>query len=318
MIDGQQRLTTIFVLLAAIRDKIKIDDEDHGEGFHNTWIINQYQIGDDRLKLLPTKWDQQSFMSVIEPHQYDSLLGTVYNPRSKIILAYNYFKTCLGDKPDLDIKNLRDSITSRFKVISILLGFDDDQYRIFETLNSAGLRLSQADLIRNYLFMKVRKEDQESFYEKFWQLMQKIVGEIYMDQFFRHFLMKNGFNVNEKEVFDTVHKLSSDMNVHEYLQDLLNHAQIYAKLLEPDRYEKDEAILNMLERLNSIKATTAYPFLLRIYYDYSQGQNLDKQQFLAVLKLIENFLIRRFVRIRRDVGRLFSGFTIAIPIIPVL
>ncbi|HET7148862.1 MAG TPA: DUF262 domain-containing protein [Candidatus Nitrosopolaris sp.] len=165
LIDGQQRLTTIFILLATLRNKIRENDQMQPKVFtiHVSNInINREMIVSNFLLLNGIR-NQLHFLFLIQPYQHDSILRTAFNSKSRVILAYNYFKNCLDEQPDLDIRKARETLSSRFKVVSILLAYEDGPYRIFETLNSTGLILSQADLIGNHLFMKVRKEDQSMF-----------------------------------------------------------------------------------------------------------------------------------------------------------
>ena len=294
LIDGQQRLTTIFILLAALRDRIKINDLNRSDKIHKKWIINEHESEDDRLKLLPTLWDRNAFKSIIEPSDGD--LDTTSSNSSKIISAYDFFEDCLKENPDINMEKLIDILISKFIIITIgLKESEDNAYRIFETLNHRGTDLYEADLIRNYLFMRVKKDEQEKIYEKYWHSIQNSVGENKLTAFFRDFLMKDGSIVNLKEVYATFLKLQiNTSNVLEYLRKFRDYAIIYARLMNPGDKEENESLREKLERLNRIKATTTYPFLLNIYYEY-KNQRFNLPDFIIILNMVENFLIRRFI-----------------------
>jgi hypothetical protein len=143
--------------------------------------------------------------------------------------------------------------------------------------------------------MKVKKEEQETIYRRYWHPIQNSVGYNNLTSFFRHYLMMSGSHVNQKEVYSAFLKRPIDAsNVINYLVEFRKFAAIYAKLLEPEQNEKNSEVRERLERLNRIKATTTYPFLLNIYNDY-QKVKLDSRQIVTILSMVENFLIRRFI-----------------------
>ncbi len=178
--------------------------------------------------------------------------------------------------------------------MSIVLDSTDDPYLVFESLNAKGRPLTQADLIRNYFFMLIPINDQENIYNQDWLPMQESLEEN-LSEFIRHFLMKDGSIVKQNEIYSSLKdKVSqSNVNVIDYIRELKIYSTYYKKLLKPE-LESDESIKKMLTRLNRIEVTTAYPLLLNFYHDYS-GEKLSRDDFIEILKILENYLIRRFI-----------------------
>lgn len=173
-----------------------------------------------------------------------------------------------------------------------MLDPDDNPHLVFESLNAKGRPLTQADLIRNFFFMRIHIKEQETVYEQYWKPMQGSLGEN-MTEFIRHFLMKDGLNVKQNEIYFSVKEITSKNDALEYMKNLSLFSSYYVKLLAPSK-ESNKKVERTLSRLNRIEATTVYPFLLNCYHDYNQNRISDVQ-FVEIISIIENFLIRRFV-----------------------
>ena len=280
LIDGQQRLTTVFVLMAVLRDqKGELADE-----IHNTLLVNQYKKGDDRLKLLPTQFDRTAFHALIE--------GKAENGNgTQIIRAYQYFGRQFK-KNDFDIAKFKKIVTNYLSLVSIVLDPDDNPHLVFESLNAKGRPLTQSDLIRNYFFMRIHVDQQDKEYSHFWQPMQLALGEN-LTEYIRHFLMRRGVRVNKSDVYLALKDQVGIDNAIGYLQELARFAGYYEKLLLPEK-ESDPLIRLGISRLNRIEVTVAYPLLLNVYDDY-QANRITASQFADILNVLENFMIRRFV-----------------------
>ncbi len=192
LIDGQQRLTTIFILLALLRDKAKKNhQEELAEEINDTLLINRYKKGTDHYKLQPTQIDRESFRELLHS-------GTNHT-QNKISEAYSFFNRQLT-KSGLDGETIKKVITSNVSVISIVLDQEDDPYLVFESLNAKGRPLTQSDLIRNYFFMKIHTNEQESIYAQYWEPMQIALGNS-LTECIRHYLMKDGTFVKQSDVY---------------------------------------------------------------------------------------------------------------------
>jgi uncharacterized protein with ParB-like and HNH nuclease domain len=288
LIDGQQRLTTIFILLAAIRDKAKSFPGTLAAEIQELFLTNRFKEGDEAFKLLPTQADRDSFRCLIQ--------GSQITCEDQINRGYKFFDKRLASSDATYIEVLKKILVSNLSLVSISLESDDNPHLIFESLNAKGRPLTQADLIRNYFFMRIHVHHQEKMYRSYWQPMQSHLGEN-MTEFIRHFLMKDGGLVKQGEVYFALKDRATDKNsqdeVISYLEEIAKFAGYYAKLIDPEK-ESSPKLRARLKRLNRIEVTTAYPFLLNVYHDYAVG-SLSEEIFSSVLETLENYLIRRFV-----------------------
>lgn len=288
LIDGQQRLTTLFVVLAILRDQAK----DHGNlaaEIQQTLLTNPFKQGLDTLKLLPTNADRDSFRQI--------MLGQNGAADGQISKAKTYFEKKLRPLTPTSLEKLKSVIVGNLSLVSIVLDADDNPHLIFESLNAKGRPLSHADLIRNYFFMRIHVDQQDMLYGQYWKPMQDELGDD-LTECIRHFLMKGGDIVKQGDVYFALKEradknVRSEQEVIAYLAEIVRFAKHYKKLLEPAN-EPNAEIRERMERLNRIQVTTAYPFLLNIYEDYEQ-RRLGANEFATILDTLENFMVRRWV-----------------------
>lgn len=287
LIDGQQRITTIFILLALLRDKARGLPGTLTNQIEDLLLMNRYQEGTDVFKLLPTQGDRESFIRIMR--------GEPDSQEDQITKAYKFFEKRLRSKLEFSLETLRKVIVSNLMLVSIVLDRDDNPHLIFESLNYKGRPLSQADLIRNYFFMRVQVHEQERLYQTYWKPMQERLGGD-LTECIRHFLMKDGGVIKQSDVYFALKESVDDKSQEQilaYLEEIAKFAGYYARLLHPGQ-EPSSRVRERLERLNRIEVTTAYPFLLKVYHDYAT-QQISEDEFVDVLNLLENFMIRRFV-----------------------
>lgn len=284
LIDGQQRLTTIFILLTLLRDKAKKNHkEELAEEINDTLLVNRFKKRTDYYKLQPTQTDCEAFHSLIH--------SSIKSTDSKIVGAYRFFEKQIRAS-GIDVERLKKVISSNISVISIVLDHDDDPYLVFESLNAKGRPLTQSDLVRNYFFMKIDPDEQESIYTQYWQPMQESLEDS-LTECIRHYLMKDGTFVKQADVYYFLKERLLEGEPLKHLRDLATFANYYHKLLNPE-YEANKTIRKALLRLRQLEVTTSYPFLLNCYHDYNQNK-ISASDFVTILKVIENFIIRRFV-----------------------
>lgn len=283
LIDGQQRLTTVFIILVLLRDKAKEASKTLlADEVNNTLIVNQYKDGNDHYKLMPTQDDREA---------YRKLIDCEYMQNSQLAKAYEFFSNKLK-KSNIEIEKIKKIITNLFSVVSIVLDPDDNPYLVFESLNAKGRPLTQADLIRNYFFMRIHVDQQDEVYKKYWHPMQASLNDD-LTEYIRHYLMKNGEIVKQSDVYYFLKEQVKTANIIDYLKELSKYSSYYLKIKYPE-FEENSTIARSLKRLNRIEVTTAYPMLLSCYNGYVENE-ISEKEFIDILEILENFLIRRFV-----------------------
>lgn len=284
LIDGQQRLTTIFILLTLLRDVARNShDHDLAQEIEQTMLVNPFKKSGDYFKLLPTQIDRDEFKTLITDSNT--------NLNGRIFQCYQFFERKLKQN-NVKITALNKIVTTRLSVVSIVLDYDDNPHLVFESLNAKGRPLTQSDLIRNYFFMRIHADDQEETHAKYWEPMQLALGEN-LTECIRHYLMRNGSIVKQGDVYFTLKDRVGQSDALKYLKEIAIFAGYYRKFLSP-KDEEDSKLRNALARLKRLEVTTAYPFLLNCYHDYAQG-SISANELLEILQTVENYVIRRFV-----------------------
>ena len=176
-----------------------------------------------------------------------------------------------------------------------MLDRDDNPYLIFESLNATGQPLTQADLIRNFVFMRVHAKHQDKVFRECWQPMQERLGK-HLTEFMRHFLMRDGRVIKQGDVYFSFKECVEERDeedIQGYLTEIASFSVNYSRLIDPS-LDPSVELSQRLARLNRIEATTAYPFLLNVYHDYAAGR-LRLDDVSDILDILEAFLIRRYV-----------------------
>ena len=296
VIDGQQRLTTLSIALAALRDKIGATHPAAIERINDLCLVNKYAEGEYRYKIRPTQADRSAYFAVID--HADGVSKT--DNASPVTQAYDFFADALGrgvdeeDDEPLDLRRLEQLLLDKLEVVSITLGDDDNEYRIFESLNWKGEPLSQADLLRNYFFMRIPPDQQQALYESVWLPMQLMLDSNALADFFRYQYMSSGEFVREKDIYlkwrSKLDRLAPDELV-TTLRELGQYARFYKRIIEPEG-EPDAAIRDRLTRLNRWGGQTTYPFLLWLY-EGAGGRSIQPRTIATILGLVESYLVRR-------------------------
>ena len=285
LIDGQQRITTIQVFLAAVRDLAgRSGDTRLQKRIDGQYLINEFEDGDERLKVLPTNDDRAAFGAIIRQEAA---------PPGRLFQCYQYFLARLDRVGKDDLDAIHTAVVDRFSLVSITCDEHDNPHLIFESLNAKGEKLTPADLIRNFLLMRVHVGDQDRLFQAYWLPIQQALGDS-LTEFVRHYLMKDGIILKEADVyFELKGRLAdkSSADAEEFLRGLHRHGMFYARFVDAKR-EADQAVARRLDRIRRLKVTVAYPFLLRVFDAHDLGL-LNDRQLVQTLDLLESFVIRR-------------------------
>lgn len=305
LIDGQQRLTTISILLCAIKDYVqKFNLETkliNLAKIKNQFLYNSDEIDEDRYKLLLNVQDKETYIKLI-----DNTIFTVNKPATNIIKCYEFFYERIEDfiKQHGQIDEIYAGIF-KLSLVSISLDKDSDNPQmIFESMNSTGKDLSQTDLLRNYLLMDLTPEKQTRLYKTYWKPMEELFGEdIYkndvnkFDYFIRDFLTlksDTGHICKINNVYENFKRYYLDNNCEKFavLKDLFTYAKYYAciDLLQ----ENDDELKLYWQEFKKLDSHVVYPFLLKLYDDYS-CQILIKEDFKKILQVVISYLWRRAI-----------------------
>lgn len=305
LIDGQQRLTTISILLCAIKDYVqKFNLETkliNLAKIKNQFLYNSDEIDEDKYKLLLNVQDKETYIKLI-----DNTIFTVNKPATNIIKCYEFFYERIEDfiKQYGQIDEIYAGI---FKLSLVLISLDkdsDNPQMIFESMNSTGKDLSQTDLLRNYLLMDLTPEKQTRLYKTYWKPMEELFGEdIYkndvnkFDYFIRDFLIlksDTGYICKINNVYENFKRYYLDNNCEKFavLRDLFTYAKYYAciDLLQ----ENDDELKLYWQEFKKLDSHVVYPFLLKLYDDYSR-QILIKEDFKKILQVVISYLWRRAI-----------------------
>lgn len=303
VIDGQQRLTTLTLLIAALVGFLKSLPDDQAElveGFSPNkllyyYLLNREEEGEKRYKLILTQTDKESLMSIVS----EDALPEDHSVR--VADNFKFFSDRIFGNPDVIVPLCKG--LSKLMVVDVELdrNYDNPQL-IFESMNSTGKELSQADLIRNFVLMGLENGAQTELYRKYWRPMELSFGqEAYsqsFDDFMRHYLtLIAGEIPNKNAVYEAFKKYSRNMKtvaagIDSLLSDIRRYSRYFCAMaldLEPDPSLK-EAFYD----LKSLKVDVAYPFLLGLYDRYDNDL-LEKEEFLSIVRMVESYVFRRVI-----------------------
>ena len=315
VIDGQQRMITITLLHIALYHRLKESKEEYADEIYELYLVNKFSKRDIKLKLLPPEENLNILNKILEEN-WEELED--YQDRN-IVKNYKFFKEIISNYSNEEIEYLLAGLDKIIYVDIALEKDKDDPQKIFESLNSTGLDLSQGDLIRNYILMDLEREKQNLVYKNLWLPIENnckisLGNEIknYVSDFIRDYLtLKNGKISSKPKVFEEF-KEFYDKNNDEQLEDIKNFSEEYSHIIKPDT-EKDKEIRKELENLKVLDQTVINTFLIGVLRDYRENK-IVKNEILEILKLLQSYIWRRFITEKPSnaLNKIFQGMYLKI------
>lgn len=292
VIDGQQRITTITLLLLAFKDRLEADDAEApvvAKQIEDYYLKNPYGKGEQAYKMLLTKTDKDTLIALIDGKKPGE------SRSHRIVENFNLFSKLMASA---DLTVVWQGI-QKLMIVDVRLqhGIDNPQM-IFESMNSTGKALTQADLIRNFVLMGLDHELQTRLYEDYWRPMETEFGaERYIsdfDEFMRYYLVIHTKNhrIRRSDVYDEFKAYSRNQNVEALLASLKKFAAYYCRIALGS--EQNKALEEVFHDIRELRADVTYPFLMEVYYDMEQGA-LDKDGFIQIVRMVESYVFRRAV-----------------------
>lgn len=305
LIDGQQRITTISLIVAALANYSRKHPEatlhfSYNEIMQRGYLVDTFRQGDDRYKLTLTRGDKRTLESLVE-NLIDPDVA-IDEESAKLIENYEFFSKRIEAMEDPNI--VWDGI-QRLDIVSISLDANQDNPQlIFESMNSTGKDLSSADLIRNFVLMGLSKEKQDTLYLNHWRNIELTLGadsyEDAFDEFLRNYLTvlyapeplvkRDIYHIFKRHVSDRGY--DKDDRIVELLREMERFAKYYACISRGTDTSPDRA--RVLANLRRLDVTVINPLLLSLYDDWSQGA-FDDAGFLHMLNLVESYVFRRSI-----------------------
>lgn len=288
LIDGQQRITSISLLLKALHEKII--SEDTKESIWEQYLINKKSPDNIRIRLKPIESDSVSYKQLIDNNDDSS--------NSNVCRNYKIFKELL-ENSHYSAEQIYSALY-KIELVTIKLEKDkksENPQLIFESLNSTGLSLTQADLIRNYLLMNSEYEKQTVLYKNFWLKIEIELTNKKISDFIRDFLtMKTGKIANKNKVYDDFKeymRIQKELNEEAVLEELVTYSKYYNWFLNAN--SNNEKINEKLKHFKYLKNTTVYPLLLSIFEDTYYYKKLDEDKLLKIIDLLISYIFRRTI-----------------------
>ena len=290
IIDGQQRLTTITLLLLAIRNliaqkKISSDEGRLDEQINQRFLVSPWAKEDDQIKLRPVKSDREALAKLFgEEEDYD--------PTSNLTLNYRFFCDQIL-KEVIPVDDLYGAI-GKLEIISITLDQGDNAQLIFESLNSTGLALTEGDKIRNYILMGQAPKDQSKLYDVYWTTIERCTGND-VSGFVRDYL---SVKQQVTPTISNVYRIFKDyaentrLPIETLLEDLRRYARLFEKLLTCKSGLKSQKLDDCLYRMARLEIVVTRPFLMEVLR-LNQDNKLTVDDVLQIFLITENYLFRR-------------------------
>lgn len=298
VIDGQQRLTTSTLLIAALAKHFETQglgellEAFSNKKLRNYYLLNPDEDGERHFKLILSETDKDTLLAILQ--------GTPLPAEASSRITENYalFQELIATNQG-ELEAICQGLAKLVIVDVSLDRAQDNPQLIFESMNSTGLELSQADLIRNFILMGLESKLQTELYKTYWRPMERAFGQaayvVHFDAFMRHYLTaKTGEIPNVREVYVAFKVFARGFkgNTRDLVADIHAYASYYCAMAL--NAETDASLKQAFHDLRELKVDVAYPFLLDVYHDYKQGR-LTSVEVLRIVRLVESYVFRRAI-----------------------
>lgn len=298
VIDGQQRLTTSTLLIAALAKHFETQglgellEAFSNKKLRNYYLLNPDEDGERHFKLILSETDKDTLLAILQNTPLPA------EASSRITENYALFQELIAANQG-ELEAICQGLAKLVIVDVSLDRAQDNPQLIFESMNSTGLELSQADLIRNFILMGLEPKLQTELYKTYWRPMERAFGQaayvVHFDAFMRHYLTaKTGEIPNVREVYAAFKTFARGLkgDTRDLVADIHAYASYYCAMALGT--EADASLKQAFHDLRELKVDVAYPFLLDVYHDYKHGR-LSSEEVLRIVRLVESYVFRRAI-----------------------
>lgn len=300
VIDGQQRLTTIFLILYAIKEFMLEKGMDReAEALEYQFLVNPF-IETSKYKLKPLVSDDAVYQQIVS-RDFDN----IREKKSNVYLNFCYIKNTLKELlVTYTINNILDTMNKLY-IVCVPIGMDDYPQKIFESINATGAKLTASDLIRNFILMPIRSDLQDMYYENYWKRLEQLIDNDSkkLEAFFRFFIMAKRLSIINKSAVYRAFTEWYDENVANYgeegiFKEIVNYASYYYDIYKAPVKSLDPILHKVIEEFRFILSDMPAPLLMELYAihksaDNKNGSRISAKQLAEIITILNSYLMRR-------------------------